>query len=781
VAFDKTQPAYQAFRSQYAERTRSIVVWIGSGLSVPAGLPSWPALRDTLVGRLERKLATIHPPDDKNAQLLQRARSNGDLWSAFQILKRALGPASFSAAIRDELSSAETAAVPPAYGLIWKLRISGVLNLNLDRLATKAFSEIRPGKQVNEFVGRRAGAYAHLLQSPTVPFIANVHGILPEENSWVLTRSDLNDLLKNNGYRQFVAGCLTARTVLFVGLTADDVAISGHLAALRAAGVSFGSHYWLTARTDQKTDVAAERLGLQVIRYTAVDDDHGPVQEMLGDLAAYISEDSPPPPVMPSAPRAIEDLASPDALLQRSPAELREVLNRHAAELLAHSDAQAYANYESFRHKYDRAIYQAWYTSTQPGENYLLGYRLDRVIGRGAFGEVFEAETSAGEKVAVKVLHQEVRKSPGMLESFRRGVRSMRILSERKIDGMVPYRAAAEIPAFAVMDLVHGPNLKTAVESSLVTGWVDIMKVAVELANTVRRAHALPERVLHRDLRPSNIMLEGLFEGSDDWHVVVLDFDLSWHREAAEKSVIDAAAATGYLAPEQLQPIRGISTRSSAVDSYGFGMTLYFVITGKEPTVGQHQSVAWTSRLDAVRQTHCSSWHSLPLRIARLIDNSTRHVQAERWDMSQIERELERLSNAMAKPRTVESAELIAEELMSRTRYRDTYAWNPDKLEVSLDLPTGTVVQLQGRESDRQIRLNFVWTKAKGRKVNRYVTPAVEQAKALLSKAGWTITADDRGAQQAHLGAAISVETARAKLVEIARSVECAVEKLQLA
>lgn len=781
MSFDNTQPAYEAFRNQYAERTRSVVVWIGSGLSVPAGLPTWPALRDALARRLERKLASIHPPDEKGVKLLQHARTHGDLWSAFQILKRGLGPASFLSAIRDELSCSDTVAIPPTYELIWRLRIGGVINLNLDRLATKAFSVVRSGHQVNEFVGRRAGAYAHLLQSPTVPFLANVHGVLAEENSWVLTRTDLNELLRNKGYLHFIAACLTTRTVLFVGLTAEDVAVSGHLTALRKAGVTFGTHYWLTSRTDKQTDTAAERLGLQVIRYSAVEDDHRAVEEMLADLAAYVSEDPMPPPVARSSPRPINELPHPEELLQRSPSEIREVLNRHAADLLARSDTEAYAKYESFRRKYDRPIYQAWYTSTQPNQNDLLGYKLLRVVGRGAFGKVFEAETANRETVAVKVLHQEVRESPGMLESFRRGVRSMRILSERKVEGMVPYRDAAEIPAFAVMDLVRGPNLKVAVESHLVTGWVDVMKIAVELANVIRRAHALPERVLHRDLRPSNIMLEGLFEGSDDWHVVVLDFDLSWHRDAAEKSVMDAAAATGYLAPEQLQPTSGVSTRSSTVDSYGFGMTLYFTIVGKEPTVGQHQSVAWQERLSMVRQTPCSSWHSLPLRIARLIENSTRHLQSERWDMSQIERELERVADAMSKPRAVESAELIAEELIARTRYRDDYVWNPDKLEASLDLATGVVVQLQGRESDRHIRLNFVWTKTKARKGNRYVAPAVEQAKILLSKAGWTITADDRGSQQAHLAASIAVETARGRLVDISRSIEAAVEKLHLA
>src|SRR3989337_2606612 len=126
----------------------------------------------------------------------------------------------------------------------------------------------------------------------------------------------------------------------------------------------------------------------------------------------------------------------------------------------------------------------------------------------------------------------------------------MRCLSNRHVEGMVPYHAAFEIPAFVVMDLIVGPDLHKAVESRACEEWDTILKITVELAAVIRKAHLLPERVLHRDIRPSNVMLKDYYTDPDAWEVAVCDFDLSWHKDALEQSVLQSAS--GYLAPEQL-------------------------------------------------------------------------------------------------------------------------------------------------------------------------------------------------------------------------------------
>jgi eukaryotic-like serine/threonine-protein kinase len=127
---------------------------------------------------------------------------------------------------------------------------------------------------------------------------------------------------------------------------------------------------------------------------------------------------------------------------------------------------------ERLRREYRRAVHQAWFVDLEPPDNMVLGHELLAEIGVGAFGRVFRARRGdTGEEVALKLLHETILQKPEMLESFRRGVRSMRILSENGVQGMVPYVDASEIPAFAVMDLVRGPDLKNAVDSGFLIDW----------------------------------------------------------------------------------------------------------------------------------------------------------------------------------------------------------------------------------------------------------------------------------------------------------------------
>jgi len=126
----------------------------------------------------------------------------------------------------------------------------------------------------------------------------------------------------------------------------------------------------------------------------------------------------------------------------------------------------------------------------------------------------------------------------------------MRILSDRHVPGMVPYLEAWEIPTSSVMELVDGPNLEDAVSANYANDWETRMRIAAELTKIIRTAHSVPERVLHRDIRPANIMLKGYYDQTVPWKVVVLDFDLSWHRDAAEGSLNLATSSNGYLSPE---------------------------------------------------------------------------------------------------------------------------------------------------------------------------------------------------------------------------------------
>ena len=445
---------------------------------------------------------------------------------------------------------------------------------------------------LTEFVGNQVAKYTHALSNPH-PFVCHLHGRLDDTSSWVLTHSDLARAQRDQAYKNFIATCLTAKTVVFVGISADDQAVGGFIEQLSNKNIDVNPHYWITARRDRATDSWAEQRGIRLIRYEAPEEDHSGLLDLLDDLIAFVSRDN-PDEILPVRPEGFSPEVGPPppkaALLRLEEEQIRKVLNAEASRILATVSQGAIVEYDEFSDYYDQAIYRAWYTSTEPGNNQLLGNTLHKEMASGAFGKVYQASDSEGNPVAVKVLHEGIRRNSDLFQAFRRGVRSMQILRNSQVDGMIPYRKTFEIPACVVMDWVDGPNLDDAVSAKYINDWELVLRVGFDIADIVRRGHVLPERVLHRDLRPSNVMLRGFYSNPDEWDVVVLDFDLSWHRGALERSVIHGSTTFGYLAPEQIHEIDGVSTRHAAVDSFGIGMVLFFMLSGRNPVPGRTQT-----------------------------------------------------------------------------------------------------------------------------------------------------------------------------------------------
>ncbi len=683
------------------------------------------------------------PQPDSNPLMTAAARADGEenYWLAFQILRKHLGKASYQTAIREALRPAATAPCPEVYRCIWKLRPAGVLNLNLDRLATRALGEVSPGRYSTEFSGRQANVFLHALRSPH-PFIANLHGVTDNVSSWVLTKRELDYLVGSQGYQTLVKSCLTTTTILFIGITVDDAAVATHLRRLANAGIDVGSHYWLTNRRDVRTDTLAEQLGVQVIRYR----NHADIPAFFDDILKFLPQDEHSvPPVVPRATETInaDDLPDSKQILQLSSEDIRAMLNARAKSILSSNLPDSYSDYQRFLARYDEAIYRAWYISTidsNTGSRF-CGFKLEKYAARGAFGRVYKASSPDGSKVAIKLLLEEVRRDPAMLRSFRRGVRSMQYLAKRCTAGMVEYKEAFEIPAFVVMDWIEGPTLTEARSAHLMNDWEIILNIGFQMTDIISRAHAIPERVLHRDIRPSNIMLEGFYCGSNSWRVVVLDFDLSWHLGALEQSVVHGPVF-GYLAPEQIEDRPGVSTRHAAVDSFGVGMTLYFMVSGKDPVPEQHLHPNWEQTvLDASRSHESSRWLSLPFRYSRLITKSTRDSQSQRWDLAQIRDEIERLLDAHKCPENVVSAELLAEEIAANTGRE--YHWNDEAVTAVMELFSGLVISIFGDESRRLVIINLNWSNRisqERKKVGKWMAPAANRCKKMLRASGWTIS-----------------------------------------
>lgn len=192
MAFDDTQLAYRDLRDIFAERTDRIVAWVGAGLSQPAGLPSWPGLRSQLVSELKSLSDQQNDPNERSELFFAatEAHNANNLWEAFSLLENKLGNTTFRAVIRGATRASDKKRVPDAYRKLWEIGVSGIINLNIDRFAKRAFSETNPGSPLHDFTSNVIGSHVHVLKSP-LHWIAQMHGEVDNSESWVFTSTAL--------------------------------------------------------------------------------------------------------------------------------------------------------------------------------------------------------------------------------------------------------------------------------------------------------------------------------------------------------------------------------------------------------------------------------------------------------------------------------------------------------------------------------------------------------------------------------------------------------------
>jgi hypothetical protein len=218
-------------------------------------------------------------------------------------------------------------------------------------------------------------------------------------------------------------------------------------------------------------------------------------------------------------------------------------------------------------------------------ENGRLGqYEILGKLGRGGMGAVFKARhTELGKVVALKVLPVERRDEVGIAR-FKNEVRAIGKLDHPNI--VVAHDAGESRGVhFLVMELVDGMDLARVVARH---GRLPIP----EACEAVRQAavglqHAYERGVVHRDVKPSNVML------ARDGRVRLLDLGLarSFGEAAADRLTVQGTllGTIDYLAPEQWDQPHAADTRA---DIYSLGCTLYHLLAGRPPFAdGPYQSL----------------------------------------------------------------------------------------------------------------------------------------------------------------------------------------------
>lgn len=207
-------------------------------------------------------------------------------------------------------------------------------------------------------------------------------------------------------------------------------------------------------------------------------------------------------------------------------------------------------------------------------------YRLLDPLARGGHGIVYRAERlELGRIVAIKFLLVDHLDDDEHRSNFRREARAMSLLSHPHCVPIVDY--GVHIAPYLVMDLIEGRTLADVLRDGPLP-WERAVAIGRQLLAGL--AHAHRHHLVHRDIKPGNIMLAEA-TGLDD-HVRILDFGLARMREQAHDRDWSAPpegwGTPPYMAPEQWRT----QTVDARTDLYAVGIVLYEMLCGRRPFPG---------------------------------------------------------------------------------------------------------------------------------------------------------------------------------------------------
>ena len=202
-------------------------------------------------------------------------------------------------------------------------------------------------------------------------------------------------------------------------------------------------------------------------------------------------------------------------------------------------------------------------------------YTIIDYLGEGAMGLVYRAlDPSLGRQVAIKFIASD---DPDQKNRFQREARAH---AQIEHDHVCRVYEVGDVGgrAYIAMQLIDGSSLQDVASDLTLDQRVVVME---QVAEAVQAAHSMG--VIHRDIKPGNIMVENRDGGG--LHAYVLDFGIA--REIGSPGMTLTGMVVGtpaYMAPEQVQGDPGLIDRR--VDVYGIGATLYDLIAGKAPFSG---------------------------------------------------------------------------------------------------------------------------------------------------------------------------------------------------
>jgi serine/threonine-protein kinase len=260
-------------------------------------------------------------------------------------------------------------------------------------------------------------------------------------------------------------------------------------------------------------------------------------------------------------------------------------------------------------------------------------YVIREVLAQGGMGVVYRGERlGLNRTVAIKFLHANFAANAQARERFERELQAMSRLTHPNCVSVIDY-GIADSP-FIVMEYVTGRTLKDVITDEGRVQPTRALFIVSQILGALAHAHS--QDMVHRDVKPANVVLANV-EGVMD-HVYVLDFGLAKFLSSAAKDKNELTASwmvlgtPAYMSPEQARA----ETIGAATDIYATGVVLFELLTGTKPyyaenpidTIQLHQSAPVPSIRDRLPEADFSAELDQVVQIALAKDPGRRFASA---------------------------------------------------------------------------------------------------------------------------------------------------------
>jgi serine/threonine-protein kinase len=225
----------------------------------------------------------------------------------------------------------------------------------------------------------------------------------------------------------------------------------------------------------------------------------------------------------------------------------------------------------------------------EPGRVVASRYRIERRLGQGGMGAVYEVEHQVtGQHLALKVLDPKLAKDTVMLERFRRESRAPARIDSDHVVKVTDADVAPELGGapFLVMELLRGQSFDQLLDARGTLPPQEALVYLGQIARALDRAHAIG--IIHRDIKPENLFLTEREDGTP--LVKLLDFGIAKLTEGGGS--IESRTATGevfgtplYMSPEQT--LGRTDQIAPQTDIWALGIIAHKLLIGNEPWTAQ--------------------------------------------------------------------------------------------------------------------------------------------------------------------------------------------------